>query len=277
MGIKGRVLAALVCLAAAAVFAGCGSGGGSDRDGRIAFTSGSNIDVVNGDGTNQQVLVTNASQPSVSRDGNVAVFVRENNIYALNTKNHIETQVTNVGTGVNVSAPEINPQGTQVAYVSTPVTPGGIPNLRLVDIDGLNDHLLVANGDYPAFNRNGTRVAFIRDNNIYTIDIAGGAETQVTDLTGETLAGHPVYSSNGNLIYYTSQATPGGVSTVMSVPAVGGTSTTVFSDASDLAANPVGDEFAFVRNGRIYKSNLDGTNATPLTMGPDDSGPSWSE
>ncbi len=280
MGINGRTMAALVCLAVVIALAGCGgdsggSGGLADRDGRIVFTSGANVDVISGAGTNRQLLIADASQACISKNGEQVVFVRGNNIFILDRKTNVERNLTNNPPGVIVSDPELSRTGEKVVFVSR-TAPGAVPEIRVMDNTGANNHLVVTDGDDPTFFSQGNSIAFVRGNNIFESDLDGKIVEPLTNNPPDVVVSSPVFSQDDHNMFFTSQSTaPGSVPEIRSLRKDADESRLVITNASSPTISPNDDAIAFVRNGQIFAIDTNGQRLRQLTAGPNDSDPCW--
>jgi hypothetical protein len=280
MSINGRVIAALIGLALVAMLPGCG--GDSDNNnvgiGVIAFTTttmaGLDMNIMNGDGSNQRLLLADASQGALSNDGVMLAFVRGNNLFVENKDGTNLAQLTNNAEGTTVSDPGFNPINTQVIYASR--TGMNTPDIHIVNTDGTNDHVVVTGADDPAFSPTGHQIAYVQGADIFTASPDGSDPVNMTNNGAGVLSSDPAYNPIGNQIAF-EQATTNSMTTSVRIMSATkpGPSTEVIADADDPSFNPAGDRIAFERAGQIFTTRLDGSGLNTLTMGPNDSDPSW--
>jgi len=184
-----------------------GCGGDSDSDGgRIAFERGGpdspSVFIINADGTNEQMVISDARDPALRRDGQAVAFARGRDIFVVNVNGTGLTNLTNNGIGVAASNPAYHPLATQIAYALTPVTPDPIPNIRIMDADGTDDRLLVAGGDEPAFSPDGNQIVYVNGPDLFLISTLGGPPLQLT-FNDSTMEAHsPSFSPLGDQIAY---------------------------------------------------------------------------
>ena len=145
-----------------------------------------------------------------------------------------------------------------------------------------------ANDLTPAWSADGTRIAFSRDFDIYSMNADGSNRTQLTNNSdGES---NPTWSPDGSRIAY-ERALPAGEGQVIHqiylMDADGSDQDTQLADDSasqeDPAWSPDGSKIAYVRGVHIYTVNVDGTGLTRLTGGVSSGGdfyirddPNWS-
>jgi len=169
---------------------------------------GDQICIMNADGTGQRRLTTEDYTrhfyPSMAPDGESIVyaqFARENvyDIYEI-TLDGQATQLTD-GLGV-LTAPEISPDGTQIAF--THWTPTSDHAIWVMDRDGSNPRQVTPSGWDPTWSPNGDEILFASDHNgtiqMYTVNIYDGSPRQVNEMTN--LRGRTDWSTRGKMVTY---------------------------------------------------------------------------
>ena len=109
-----------------------------------------------------------------------------------------------------------SPSGSRLAVDATPVAdnvPG--PNeVWTMNPDGSDPHLVGAGTD-PTWSPDGTHLAFLSNDQIYTVPSTGGVATQLTSVNpSSSLLGSPLWSPQGNGILFTTN--------IPSSPGIGG-------------------------------------------------------
>jgi TolB protein len=185
--------------------------------------------------------------------------------------------------GGTVISPRLSPDGQRIVYVSFT---GGMPHVRVTDLDGNNDRPLLAGPPAmsfaPAFSPDGRRIAFSMANegntDIYVVGAGGGFPQRLTTTPGIDTA--PSFSPDGRSIAFESDR--GGTQQIYVMNADGSgqrrISFTGGSHASP-AWSPKGDLIAFSRwNGATLSIGVvapDGTGERMVTNGWQDERPSW--
>jgi serine/threonine protein kinase/dipeptidyl aminopeptidase/acylaminoacyl peptidase len=124
---------------------------------------------------------------------------------------------------------------------------------------------------------------------IWVRQISTSSNVQIVPPVEDTFYGGPVFSRDGEYVYYvfSDKSTPQGV--LYQIPVLGGTPRKILTNiGSGITFSPDGKRFAFVRNDnavsgedQLMIANADGTNERQLTARKGDSffnysGPSWS-
>jgi TolB protein len=182
-----------------------------------------------------------------------------------------------------VMSPRLSPDGQRIAYVSFA---GGVPHVRVMDLDGGNDRQLLAGSPgmsfAPAFSPDGRRIAFSMANqgntDIYIVSSAGGFPQRLTTTPGADTA--PSFSPDGRRIAFESDR--GGAQQIYVMNADGsGQQRISFAGGSHAtpAWSPKGDLIAFSRwNGATLSIGVvapDGSGERMVTRGWQDESPSW--
>jgi hypothetical protein len=106
----------------------------------------------------------------------------------------------------------LSPDGNTIAFASSP---DGLVVNSTIQTLGLADTTLIptvlTSGNWPSWSPDGTKIVFERDISldpysadieIFTVDVATSAETQLTNLAGSSYSGSPAWSPDGNFIAY---------------------------------------------------------------------------
>ena len=135
----------------------------------------------------------------------------------------------------------------------------------------------------PSFSPGAARIAFVSDNDIYTIRPDGSKLKKLTNSAARYT--NPAWSADGSRIAYSSQPLGGGN---YSLHVMGGVYTDTPSEITfstpvpnsttpfQPAWSPDGTRIAYVYNGRIWWMNANGSSQTQLTPAASMSHPSWS-
>lgn len=231
--------------------------------GRIAYSSGGDIYVINADGTGKRRIITGASvdsEPTISFNGDKIVFVsnRDNGdleLYMVNT----------VGTGLQRltaspgedSEPSFRRDGAAIVFTSNRTGNKDVYVMTLAT--GVVRNLTAASLDddfQPAFSSSGRTVAFssVRSGNaeIYVMPVDGTVATRLTTDAANVPSEdtQPSFNRAGDTIAFTS--TRDGNQEIYTIPTLGGTATRV-------TANIVSDafpQFSPFENKIVFQSDL---------------------
>jgi hypothetical protein len=176
---------------------------------------------MNGDGSNEQMVVENISDITHNATGEFIAFARSVT-YPPDSSNPEEititeiffgpandpaaaTQITNVRTH-NAHSPTISPDGSQIVYVSDQ---DGDDELWILDIStGQSTRLMTNDGidRDPHWSPDGSRIVFASDRDspnsteIFVLNLNDQSVTQLTDVPGSSYA--PRWSPDGSRIAY---------------------------------------------------------------------------
>ena len=166
---------------------------------KIAFTREANIYTMDSDGKNESLLISGASQPSISNDGSKITYVRssDNNLYLSNIDGSGEIQLTNTS---NVEADstfgspiEWSPNGSDIYFKST-------NGLEKINITTSSRAVIISdsNSFSPSITPDGYKLVFQKSDGIY---IANSDGTESVKLLG--VGSLPSVSPDGSKIAFT--------------------------------------------------------------------------
>jgi Tol biopolymer transport system component len=290
-----RVLRGVVALAVGigvlAAVAPAGGGTFPGTNGLIAYTSGSNIDVITPDGT---VITTIASgqYPSWNADGSKIAYSRSGDLYVANADGSNEVQLTS-GAATD-REPSWSPDGAQIVFMREESGPPTDRDVAVVDVATHTVTEIITGSFqayYPAWSPDGTTIAY-RSNQggcassfcIYLANPDGSGQTELVDSATFLASSQPSWSPDSAQVVFVYDDNPdatiydGGIAVVS---AGGGTPTALTDDAalneSNPAFSPDGVYIAFVRNGVLWRMEADGGDPAifPATVVSTDLGVSW--
>jgi TolB protein len=154
-----------------------------------------------GDGSNPEQVISLASEPSFSADGNRMVYYRWiEGLRVIFLNREPQEEIVSRGDG-NASFPSMSPDGAQIVYHQIPPTRTGQFTIRICNVDGQNDRF-VTPGSRPAWSPKGGLIAYdsCQNNNcgIFVIQPNGQGLRQLT-----TDVGHgPAWSPDGQRLAY---------------------------------------------------------------------------
>ena len=263
----------------------------------ILFAAGnpdghSQLAIMNPDGSGRQ-SITNDPQhqyyyPAVSPDGRrIAAtrfvldgfLLRSEGIFLMNADGSGQTLLVDRGL-VADAEPAWSPDGSQIAFQTFDEFPfGASARIYVINADGTglrklspptdNDFVF---DDSPTWSPDGTRLAFTRDFQLYTINVDG---TGFTAVPNADFAAGPAWSPDGTRIAY------GGSSGGIQIINVDGSNLmTLTANAGGPSWSADAQRLVFVRHiaglDQLFVINADGTGETRLSFGTHDGWPRWS-
>ena len=153
--------------------------------------------------------VTPAFATYPGKNGRIA-FIAGPDVYTMNPDGTNVKQLTNLGPDNSAFWESWSPDGKQIVF-NEYRSPDYLPQLWLMNADGSNQHLLLADTGFaderPSFSPDGNSVVFNRCRfdveacGLYQIGLAGGSPTAITNVNIGIQDVSPQYTSNGNLTF----------------------------------------------------------------------------
>lgn len=201
-----------------------------------------------------------AFTPSYSPNGAKIVFdgrqiggsVSRRNIHVMNADGTNIARLTNdTDSPFQNTAARFSPDGTKIVYEHYD---GSANNIFVMNADGSNQTpLTTTGGNSPAWSPDGTKIAFLRDYVLYTMD-AGGANQTVVPNTSLT---YYAYGVSWGASPYVSVAPASSVNLQFSNVTSGGNTTAAAISPEQTAAAPQG--YAFPQNAPAYEISTTAT------------------
>ena len=229
------------------------------------------------------------TEPSMRRDTGDTVWINGGNVWGFITPPganpaatslvQITTQANAPGPG-NSSTPTFSPAGDAIVYARggklRTITPLAAP----FNSTPLTNPAVFNNEKSQVFSRDGSKVAYIKDNKLFVVAAGGGAETPLS-APNIGLDDHPSFSPDGATIVFDAGA-PGGPRQIYRVPAAGGAAPTPLTTQGSNFSPTFGPNgsIAFVStrdgNNEIYVMDINGGSQRNITNNPAaDDQPFW--
>ncbi len=142
---------------------------------------------------------------------------------------------------------------------------GASPDIYVVNDDGSDQHLIIADGKEPALNPGRAEVAFARGGNIYSVALNGSGLTNITNHGLGVNASNPAFNHLGTRIAYVlSPTVPNAIRTIFVMDADGDNDNSL-TPGDDPTFSPDDSQIIFVNQPDLYRIDADGSDLTRLT------------
>lgn len=279
-------------LVAIAVAAALGFGGVPDpaafpgANGLLVFeTSGSELEVMDGDGMARRPLGIFGVQPAWSADGQQIVFARGVpsgfDVWVVDADGAEERLVSR-----NAVQPAWSPDGLWIAF--TPARPVGTRDIWLMRSDGTRRHRITTHRGselLPAWSPDGRRIAYVGQHHcralrrcnfaIYVMDADGSKRRRLTRTKTDNAA--PSWSPDGRWVVFVRFGGVGDAIAVVRADGRGFRRITPFREDQYFPVwSPDGQWIVYQRDGDLWRMRPDGKENLNLTQTPADEGhPDW--
>lgn len=167
---------------------------------KIAFVRGTDIYMMNNDGSNQSLLVSGASQPAIYQDGTKLAYVKDDgNLYFSSIDGSGEIQLTNTGDVVYDftfgSSLSWNTEGSKLFFKTT----NGIENVEINDLSSRNVVIPDISVSSPSLSPDGSKMIYESNSRIYMADADGTNASMLTENGTQ-----PIFSPDGTKIAFSS-------------------------------------------------------------------------
>jgi hypothetical protein len=228
------------------------------------------------------------TEPSIRRDSGDVVWINGGDIWGYITPPGANPAATplvrltgpgNPTAGGNVESPVFSPAGDAIVFARGGKLRTIRPLAAPFTSTPLTNPAVFNNEKRHVFSRDGSKVAYIKDNKLFVIGAAGGADTLLSD--PNLLADRPSFSPDGATIVFDA-GIPGMPRQIYRVPAAGGAApaplTTQGSNVSPTFGPNGSIAFVSTRDGNseIYVMDINGGSQRNLTNSPSaDDQPHW--
>jgi len=250
-------------------------------------------------GTFLRAAAIPASATFPGKNGRIA-FIAGPDVYTMNPDGSDVKQLTDLGPDHPAFWESWSPDGKQIVFSEYPA-PDFIAQLWLMNADGSNRHLLLAESDFinerGSFTPDGNSVVFthcrvdVEECAIYKIGVGGGCPTPVTDLDLGIQYFSPEYSARGQLAF--NSVSRGGILSAIYLQSPEGEAPRQLTPAPLTLRQPdwspdgrqiaAASHYGTPQNEEIWVVDTDGGRLRQLTdngndyfNGPHDFQPSWS-
>lgn len=170
------------------------------------------------------------------------------------------TELSKAGADEHDVDPVFSPDGKQILFTSTR---GGTTGIWTIAVDGTKPQR-ICDGDQAEWSPDGKTIVFRRREQLYTRQLAGGREQQITPADWPHCSG-PAWSPNGKQIAFACRWEAGNA--LFLVDAAGGKPTSVYDrqGACEPHWSPDGNRLVYETETHIATINPDGTKNRPVT------------
>lgn len=177
---------------------------------------GSEIGIMNADGSGVVQFHVSGTDPAISPDGKQIVFcsVRDNiyfQIYVMNSDGSSPKRLTDVKTG-DACGPAWSHDGKKIAFHAYALTnPNHNPDIWTMDADGSNQKRVIDHGIDPTWSPNDKQIAFASSReplfHIYSVNADGSNLKKLT--SGNQEDSNPSWAPDGGAIVYSAEGEGG--------------------------------------------------------------------
>lgn len=133
------------------------------------------VRLMDADGSDDVLLVTGGDEPSFDPSGGRIAFVSGPDLFLIRTNGTDLVQLTFHDTNLEAHSPSFSPFGDRIIFELSPS-----PSIFTIGTDGRGETELVDSGADPSVNQFGNRIAFARGGSIFSTNIIGTDQRQLT-------------------------------------------------------------------------------------------------